>query len=237
MPPRRTYRKKPYSRSRKVRRTRKPRLTYRNAARFGAFPPHYNAVLRYAYNSEITTADRGDGIFVNNSAMLMNSLYDPDYSNIFGNRQPPGFDELAALYGRYRVLAVKVKMTIVNKNANVPARYINWPAKNLLGSLATVNGVDLVTQPYASKLYTISSSGGRNKIVVSRYIPIYRAMGTLKATVLGNDDYSASINASPGETCYLWQSFSSGDTAVQLDCTLEVKFYTRFERLKLFTDS
>lgn len=234
---RRQYKsKKRYGNRRIARRAYKPKLTYRNSARVGAFPPHYNAVLRYAYNTELTTADRGDGTYINNNAMQINGLYDFDYSNVWGNGQPPGFDELSALYSRYRVVAVQVKLTIVNKNANVPVRYINWPSKTSVSSLATADGVELATQPGAGKLHTISSSGGPNKLVIKRYLPIYKAMGTMKRTVLGNDDYSANTTANPGEICYLWHSFSSGDTAAQVDVTLEMKFYTRFERLKLYTD-
>jgi hypothetical protein len=63
--------------------------------------------------------------------MRLNSLFDPDLTNATGAHQPYGFDQLAALYARYRVLKTSYKMVfspaaltyhiaIVPSNGNLP---------------------------------------------------------------------------------------------------------------------
>lgn len=236
---RRKYPTKKYAKRKPSKKTyRRRRRRYTNKSTKGAFPQHYNAILPYCYNTQVTTALVSGNDYVNGSAILLNGLYDTDYSNIWGNRQPPGFDELAALYGRYRVLAAKVKMTIVNKNSNAPVRFIMYPNKNnSLSALTTTPCRELALQPGSSKLITISNSDSSNKYVTSRYFTIAKSMGTLKQTVIGNDDYSAATNANPGELSYLWLVFDSNGVACTLDVTIEIKFYTRWERLRIDLDS
>lgn len=67
----------------------------------------------------------------------LNSIYDYDYSNLFGNFQPAGRDRLALIYSLYLVRGLKITFEITNSAGNpgtpnaptLTATWVAWPSE------------------------------------------------------------------------------------------------------------
>ncbi len=71
-------------------------------------PPKLRAKLRYATGSIYTSVDvPAASLYIYN--LRGNSVYDPDYDGV--GHQPRGFDQYAALYSHYEVVASHITMT------------------------------------------------------------------------------------------------------------------------------
>lgn len=65
----------------------------------------------------------------------MNSLYDPDFTGTGG--QPFYFDQLSAVYNRYRVLRAEFSVNIINVGIEFPAVCV-LSADNTSGAFSTI---------------------------------------------------------------------------------------------------
>ena len=122
----------PYARRRSTvsrmrrRRMYRARRRYRNRYRRGnfrsttvmrgpfPFGTRYKTVLKYSSfdNKSIT------GGLINTHAFRLNSLYDLDYT--YAGHQPYGYDQLAAIFNKYQVTAIKMRFKLMT-NSNVPS--------------------------------------------------------------------------------------------------------------------
>lgn len=73
-----------------------------------------------------------------------NSLYDPDYTSVGG--QPYMYDQLAAIYNRYRVYSMSFKLDIVNTTVDFPV-FFSHSADNVTGSFTTITSA--ATAPFS----------------------------------------------------------------------------------------
>lgn len=78
------------------------------------FPPTYNARLKYTQSNILTGGTAG--VMGTEQVFRLSSLYDPDFTGT--GHQPYGFDQLAALYKKYMVSDVLVKVTFMNPGVN-----------------------------------------------------------------------------------------------------------------------
>lgn len=145
----------------------------------------------------------------------LNDLYDPDYSNNFGNNQPLFTDQMISAtgpYQRFRVDGWKVKLTVHNVSGNTTAG-VPMPLDIYLCQGAN-NAVDVDT---FSELYsspgvvtdTVGPAGSCTDTKVfylngrtSAYIP----SGTAK-----DDDYIGDYTTSPAKPLFLGIGMRCGD--------------------------
>lgn len=90
--------------------TRYDKLVYRRGT---YLPTQYTTTLRFAAVNKLTTAGGAEDL-----VMRGNSPYDPYYDA--GGTTAAGWNELAALYGYYRVSASSIKLTLVNHDTDDP---------------------------------------------------------------------------------------------------------------------
>lgn len=136
------------------------------------------------------------------------SAYDVDPT--IGGTSMPGFNEYAALYGKYRVLAFKIDV-FFNNLEDFPLYCIVFMSNFDLG-----NNYSQVQSQFGNtftKFSTVSAKGGQDRTRLS--------LGWLKhTTYVGNDvpltddDYAANTNTSPVNNVYFNVAIWTGNTTL-----------------------
>lgn len=177
-------------------------------------------ICKMKYAEVVTTDSTAVGQYV----MNLNSLFDPNRTG--GGHQPYGFDQLAALYNRYRVIACgwRVSACLLSTSPSVvvaamPSNDVSivW---NNFGELIETSRAKYITQnPGAAALYLQGKS----------YLPTL--MGRTRDQYMADDQYQAIVTTSPTENALLYlQSFDNTGAplpSVRLNVVLEytVEFF------------
>lgn len=142
----------------------------------------------------------------------MNSLYDPDLTGT--GHQPYGFDQMAALFNRYRVYGCSY---IVNGyQFNNPIRFGVVSSND---SAAPSNLATLIEYPRSKT--TIQVPGGA-KAQLKGYVNLPSLTGRTKSQYMADDRYQAQNNTSPQEALILnVMAQSLSDTTLE-SCTMMV---------------
>jgi hypothetical protein len=152
--------------------------------------PHKYVTLKYYethIRSDVTTVG-------SNQIYNLNSLYDPDRTG--SGHQPYGFDQIASMYNRYRVLRTKYKMVF---GASSMTYHVGVVLSN--GLLST----PVVSQPTFESSLELPFS--KSSIVCVNGIPktfkgiisLNELNGTTKQEYLGDDRFQGTGSASPTE--------------------------------------
>lgn len=150
-----------------------------------------------------------------------NDLFDPNFTGTGG--QPTYFDQLAALYGRYRVYASAIAVRFYS-NTTAQTTYADCVISPANTTQAGVTVQNILTHP-RSKFLTVNvnKSGMLTEAATTSEI-----LGV--ADVEGADRLQALTTASPSER-WLWviaaQSFDS-TTAVSLGADVRISYYVEF---------
>lgn len=134
----------------------------------------------------------------------MNSLFDPDYTGV--GHQPRYFDQLAAMFNRYRVDSIDVE--------------INWTSPaTALGALCTLNGantlngnapLDALELPFTSSPLIVNTTGP----LTQRFkVNLAAVNGVSKKHYEEDDRFQATIGTNPAEAMGLSVAISSPDNA------------------------
>lgn len=150
----------------------------------------------------------------------LNSLFDPNRTGI--GHQPYGFDQLAAIYNRYRVISTNY---VVNGySGGSPIRYGLLPCNEV----PLINNVsELAENPRGQT--RVQFPGGSTTVIKGKvYIP--SLVGRTKAQYLADDRYQSLTTGSPAELALLYitgANMSDNSTDVLITVTLEflVEFF------------
>jgi len=161
------------------------------------FPNRYICKMKYATN--IATA-AASGSYVFN----LNSLFDPDRTGV--GHQVYGFDNLALLYNRYRVISCGWR--VINPAGNFDGGSVMTaclPNNDL--SIVFTDAGEMTENPRAK--YIVQNPGGPiTPLKGKSYIP--KLVGRTKSQYMADDRYQADVTASPIEHALLYlQTFSS----------------------------
>lgn len=152
-------------------------------------PQRYITKMKY---SEIVTTDV-NGQYVFN----MNSLYDPNRTGT--GHQPYGFDNLALLYNRYRVISCGWRATRPIVSSANPAVLLSYPSNDASITFTTLD--EWKEQPRAKYLH-IQPGANNGNLTGKCYLP--SLMGRTKAQYMADDKYEALVNANPTEQGLLY---------------------------------
>lgn len=185
MPPRRRHRR--VRRRRVVRRSRRSMPRTGVVSRVVGFPEIFQTHLRYqqSFTSVATAALQ---------AFRGNSVFDPDFTG--GGNQPNYFDNLAALYGRYRVFSSSIKVTIINSSTTVPLRWALFPSDLSTGGTNVANASG---NPYCKTGVVSQITGSRSVVTVKSSCSTAKINGKTKSQIMGSDSYQAIVSANPGD--------------------------------------
>lgn len=136
----------------------------------------------------------------------ISDLYDPDFTST--GQQPVAFDQLAALYQRFRVLSVAVEVQYATRAATA-ARVGVFPSSQ---SSLPANAESWVCQPFA-KHSMVAASGGAPTItrLTARY-SLPRILGLTNKEYLTDLDFSGTPSSSPIRNVFahIWCHNKSG---------------------------
>jgi len=154
-----------------------------------------------------------------------NSVYDPDYTNV--GHQPYYRDQLAAIYGRYRVYGSRITVTAVNEQVGSALQITVIPSSEII----TFTGSTYPPEyPYARKLRLLGV-GGIMTTEATVSMRTQTILGLERREVL-DQDYSATVGSQPSSEWY-WlivaQDLSPENVSCSLQITIvyDVEFYDR----------
>ena len=160
------------------------------------FATRYIAKMKYA-TTIATSALNGQFIF------NLNSIFDPDRTGV--GHQPYGYDSLATIYNRYRVISCGWRVQHPMASAGVPVT-IGCIASNDLGISWTDTG-ELLENPRAKY---ITQLPGSTAVTLRGKQHLPTLVGRTKTQYMSDDQYQANVTTSPSENCLLYlQTFAS----------------------------
>lgn len=161
------------------------------------FAPSMRVSLRYAETHNFTTGTAG--VAGTEQVMRLNDLYD---TNLTGTgHQPYGYDQMVALYNRWRVDRVRITFlwSTIGGSAELALLHLLRTATGGLTMLGQT--VDRLTEIPMIKTAILSSSGNSRTRKVVVEANIWDILGISKNTYVSDvDRYSGSTNASPAVT-------------------------------------
>jgi hypothetical protein len=190
------------------------------------FPDRMRAVLTYSQQYTLMLSNSAS---VARQQFSMNSLFDPDFTGT--GAQPEFFDQLSALYNRYRCYGSAIKVTLIPFNAgsqiNVPVAVVLVPTAL---SLASSSYEDAAGLPRAQNRISTGNMDYKNQTLVASH-SISEILGV--KDVEGADRLQALITASPAEQA-LWaivartvDGVTATSLAVSVRITYDVEFFDR----------
>lgn len=169
------------------RRNRKPTVNVNRA--LSPIPQRYITKMKYA-NTVLTNAD-GNFIFD------INSLFAPQNTTMVGGHQPYGFDQLATLYNRYRVISCGWRVQVPKTDSAI--QFACMPGNGL--SASTPGSFSLLKETSRAKYTTQMPGGNAQTITGKAYLP--SITGRSKIEYMADDRYQAPVTGSPAEDIQL----------------------------------
>lgn len=137
-------------------------------------------------------------------AFNLNSIFDPNRTGV--GHQPYGYDTLATLYNRYRVIACGYRIQPIASISTASIQLCAQPANETL----TFTTLSEMRENPRSK-YILQTAGGSQATLTGKtYIP--SLVGRTKAQYMADDRYQADVTTSPNELAVL-NLMSSADSS------------------------
>ncbi len=190
----------------------------RRAPPLGAVPRPLIAPVTYVqlgYFSAVRITESASGVGNFNSYRL-NDLYDPDFSGT--GAQPAGFDQVSALYTRFRVMKVALSIDWVKRGATSSAYAVAYPSAQ---STLPAGCQAWPLQPYAKS--GAIPLGGPSHFHTSMVCDLPKILGLTRSQYMDEIDFTCTNSSSPTRSPYLHVGvFSRFGTLV--DCEVYVRF-------------
>ena len=188
-----------------------------NVVASSGFPDSEVATIRYS--DEITISA---GAAYGQYTYRGNSCFDPDETGI--GHQPMYYDQYAAVYSKYKVVASRMTVTSANYNAVASATIVLVPSSEIV----TITSYSIaMEQPYAKRteLLPISTRAGVRSSVKSS-MSTARMLGLTPAQ-LASEDYSALTGATPISVWY-WNIACFDSSAVSIRAVVDIEYKVIF---------
>lgn len=194
------------------------------------FPLHKFYKLRYTGLYQLTIG--ATGTFGTMQSMRLNSLFDPDLTG--SGHQPYGYDQIAAVYNRYKVYGAKVvSRTFAPSNQVIAVGAIVTTPSDSSDTIASLD-IQTVQEKNNCALWYLTNTGNQ-RVTKTQYFKMHQVMGITKAQFTTDlDNTTAAIGGNPGDACYI--SFaacspnageSSKTVFIEIDITYSVMLYDR----------
>lgn len=193
----------------------------------GPFPNKLATTLMYNSPAIVRAGSAGTGTdFIQ---VALNDLFDFDYSNVIGNKQPLFYDQLFSATGPYQgleCLGWRTVVTVLNLGAEAVSVY--WNGRGSVNSLSEEDTLAEVTNRVGMKQFHLGPKGaGMDRCV-------FRTSGKWQdhnSDIFGS--YRQAVGASPGERVYgtLFMSSPSSTTATNVLIQIDHYFDIIAERV------
>jgi hypothetical protein len=154
----------------------------------------------------------------------INSLFDPDFTGT--GHQPKGFDQLAALYQRYRVYRVKYQIDFVSIGNTTPGYYPLYLGVAPTNSLTGFTSIsDHMETPFAHhRLYQgVASDGITGSSALKGSVDLAKLNGKTRMAYDADDTTQALVSTSPTEIIHLHVMMQSLDNSTNFAGYFTVK--------------
>jgi hypothetical protein len=157
------------------------------------FPPLFRGKLFYDTVIALSPAAGATSTYV----FRGNSVFDPDFTGVGASART--YSNLAALYGRYRVMGFRATITFVNTSTTTPVTTF------VVLSPATTVGVDIAQILAQRQVWTrsISASNGAGTVTHTFSAPVSKIYGVPESQVRTEDDFAAVTGANPNNGVYI----------------------------------
>lgn len=185
----------------------------------GPVPSLYPAKLLYFQQNTLTAAGSTNVEY----GYRANSLFDPDFTG--AGLQPMYYDQLSAMYSKYRVISAKFEFDVSNETEETTTVAIVPTMANSVGSSI----LQSVTQRYSRTMTLGAKTGGSalKKCVIN--VPIGLVWGVKQSVVRAADDFAALTSGSPNNVVYVWLvGRCIGTTAPIIRYTVKVTYNCEF---------
>lgn len=164
----------------------------------------------------------------------LNALFDPDLTGV--GHQPMGYDQLAALYQRYRVYGCKWKVTFVSQDTGA---HLEAAVEARPNTSIQTNMQDILEKPYVKKVVLGVEGSGQAVKSISGYTSIAKIRGVSKQTVKSEGDYGALTGLLPTHTPCLNIYIQNMNTAATATCNFRINltYFSEFSDRTLLTGS
>lgn len=155
-----------------------------------------------------------------------NSVYDPLASA--GGTQPVGYDQWAALYSTYVVLASAIKSVYISGSA-VAAKLVLIPTTT--DSLSIAQSVtELAQNNYAKTGYTGNTGGGHDLCRQKHYMSTSEIIGVSPSRVIDDPNLSSATTTNPASRWYWCHAIQAmdGSSVVTGRVDYVVTYYVEF---------
>lgn len=214
----RRYRRRRRPTYRRKRRTTRRALIPRPIKRFNGLPQRFRTKLHYV---DMLTANIAAG--AGQSWTYQSSLFDPYYA--VGGHQPYMFDQIALLYGYYRVYAMKVVCVGQSTTANASLVLVNY-FNNDLNVAASAGAA--TERPFGRH----SAFGAGYKTAITNYATVAKLMNVPSKVVSSDDRYAAPVTANPVQVVFNFiQAYNVGAAAVDVQLEYKITYYCEFFRM------
>jgi len=177
------YRKKQALRRKRVVRRRRGYKS-NNIVTRSLNPVSQNYVCKLKYATSVITDFNGQ------FCINLNSLYDPEQTGV--GHQPYGYDQLATLYNRYRVIGASWSVVCMKQTSAICLSAL--PANE--STPAITSGAQMRENPRAKFVY---QNPGSPLKIVKGYTSIPSLIGRTKAQYMADDRFQADVNSNPQE--------------------------------------
>lgn len=181
--------------------------------------PRYITKLKYSDEFSLSSSAGVPALYQFN----LNSLFDPDRTGV--GHQPYGFDQIAALYDKYRVFSVSWRIEAVGATSGDCMRLTVVPADGISFSSLT-NRTYIMELPRA---ITKEQAFGQNKVQFRGRITLPRLSGQTSTEYKGDDTKWALTSASPVDALTLSIFGCSPGTGVSTTSNIRITLVYRCE--------
>lgn len=179
--------------------------------------PHKFICFKYSDVYSFTLAT----VTGNSQIMNLNSLFDPDRTGT--GHQPYGYDQIAALYNRYRVWHTKWKLHFHGES--VGFYIVVVPSNGALATAITNQASFALACESPRSVSRVQGTGG-NSVIINGGVALNDLNGTTVAEYKGDDRFQALFGASPSELLLLNIGIYNGTgSSVTVDFQLTVEYY------------
>jgi hypothetical protein len=148
----------------------------------------------------------------------LNSVFDPDFTGV--GTSAVGYTQLAALYGRYRVLSAKISVEFINTTAAVPLTCF------IVVNPVTTVGVGIAQILAQRYVWTrgVSAITGSATVFHTAEADVHAIYGVPRQQVRNEDDFAAVAGANPNNGVYAHVGVYANGAASTANAHVRIEF-------------
>jgi hypothetical protein len=172
------------------------------------------------YNSVVTLSNAASG--GNSFKFKLNSLFDPE--DPVGGHQPYGFDQMSALYNRYRVLRARWKVVVGTSTGTIHIGVV--PVNGTPTTVASQITYETAIEMPRSKAYIVGG-GGAPTVTSTGSVKLNDLNGVTPTEYLADDRFEAQVTTSPAEVMTLLVCmYNPTASTVVAPVTIDIEYFT-----------